>query len=123
MSGLLLRDVRPSGATPIDVLVADGRVERVEAKIEVPQDVETFDGRGELLLPGLVDAHAHLDKTLWGLPWRPHSAGPGRAGLIENERANRTALPPVAERAEALLREYVSHGTTAIRSHVDGART
>jgi len=24
------------------------------------------DGRGHLAIPGLVDAHAHLDKTLWG---------------------------------------------------------
>ena len=26
--------------------------------------------------PAFVDAHMHLDKTFWGEPWRPHSAGP-----------------------------------------------
>lgn len=70
-------------------------------------------------MPGLVDGHAHLDKTLWGLPWRPHSAGPGLAGLVENERTNRTSLPPVRERVSSLLQTYVDNGTVLIRSHVD----
>jgi hypothetical protein len=37
--------------------------------------------RGHLALPGLVHAHAHLDKTLWGLPWRPHTAVAGLDSL------------------------------------------
>lgn len=118
MSSVLLRDVRPYGGDPIDVLVRDGVVERVGTALEAA-GLDVHDGRGGLLLPGLVDAHAHLDKTLWGLPWRPHSATPGLAGLIENERRHRAELPPVAERAEGLLRAYVDNGTTAIRTHVD----
>jgi cytosine/adenosine deaminase-related metal-dependent hydrolase len=79
------------------------------------------DGRGQLALPGLVDAHAHLDKTLWGLPWRPHTAGDGLAALIENEhpgRAGRGGVT-VAQGAANLLAAYVAAGTTHIRSHVD----
>ena len=71
------------------------------------------------MLPGLVDGHAHVDKTLWGLPWRPHSAGAGLAALIENERHGRRELPPVAERAAALFETYSDQGTTLIRTHVD----
>ena len=29
---------------------------------------------GDLLLPGLVYGHMHLDKTLFGLPWTHHAA-------------------------------------------------
>ena len=71
------------------------------------------------MLPGLVDGHAHVDKTLWGLPWRPHSAGARLAALIENERIGRRELPPVSERAAALFETYSAHGTTLIRTHVD----
>jgi cytosine deaminase len=81
------------------------------------------DGGGQLALPGLVDAHAHLDKTLWGLPWRPHTAGDGLAALIENEHRGRAELAEagvtVAERAGNLLGAYVAAGTSHIRSHVD----
>ena len=79
----------------------------------------TLDGHGCLALPGLVDGHAHLDKTLWGLPWRPHSAAPRLAGLIANERSGRSELPSVASRAAALLDAYIANGTTLVRTHVD----
>ena len=116
---LLLRDVRPLGAAATDVLVGDGRITNIGPHLDAADGVPVVDGPGLLLLPGLVDAHSHLDKTLWGLPWRPHSGGPDLAGLIGNERTNRRALPPVAERAGALLDTYVAAGVTHVRSHVD----
>ena len=42
--------------------------------------------RGRLLLPGLVEAHTHLDKTLWGMGWHKHQAGPRLIDKIDNER-------------------------------------
>lgn len=73
-----------------------------------------------LKLPGFVDGHCHLDKTLWGMPWRPHVAGATVAERIEAERAVRGALPvPTVERGRALLNQMISCGTTALRTHVD----
>ena len=46
------------------------------------RSAEQVDGNGQLLLPTLVESHVHIDKTLWGLPWRPHSAGPSLKDLI-----------------------------------------
>ena len=123
MSNLLIRDVRlpaaPSGSGKrADIVISDGLIVSVGP---APQDWTDpiLDGDGRLALPGLVDGHAHLDKTLWGLPWRPHSAEPGLPGLIANERAGRRKLPPVGDRAGALLDTYIANGTTLIRSHVD----
>lgn len=119
MFDLLVRDVHLSGsASSIDIVVRAGRVESVG---EAPPawTGPTVDGRGLLALPGLVDGHAHVDKTLWGMPWRPHSAPPGLTGMIENERSERRDLPPVADRAGALLDTYIANGTTLIRTHVD----
>jgi cytosine deaminase len=120
---LLLTGVRPLGGPARDLLVTDGRITRVGERLTAPEGATVVDGRGHLAVPGLVDAHAHLDKTLWGLPWRPHSAGDGLAALIDNEHRGRAELRrqgvTVAQRAGALLGAYVAAGTSHIRSHVD----
>jgi cytosine/adenosine deaminase-related metal-dependent hydrolase len=120
---LLLTGVRPLGGPARDLLVADGKITRVGELLEAPEGATVVDGRGQLAVPGLVDAHAHLDKTLWGLPWRPHTAGDGLAALIDNEHRGRAELRrqgvTVARRAASLLAAYVAAGTSHIRSHVD----
>ena len=48
---------------------------------------------GNLVLPGLVDGHMHLDKTLTGLPWMGHAAGPTRMSRIETDKVILPHLP------------------------------
>ena len=42
------------------VLVEDGVVTAVGADVQVPGDVEAIDGGGGHLIPGIIDAHAHI---------------------------------------------------------------
>ena len=110
----------PTGA-PVNMLVQDGMITAIGAHL-TPQslDADVVDGQGALVLPGLVDGHIHLDKTLTGLPWTPHPAGPERASRIETEKALRGQWPlSVEERAAHLLRQCIALGTTALRTHVD----
>jgi len=118
---VVLRGVRPMAAGgPVDVLVRGGVIERVAPGVVPPPGASVVDGRNGILLPGLVDAHMHLDKTFWGLPWRAHEAGPTTRERIENERRLRRELAlPADEQAEGLARQAVSRGTLHIRSHVD----
>ena len=119
MSDLWLRNARlPGSDAETDIVIRNGRVDTVGT---APVDWlgPKIDAGGQLALPGLVDGHAHVDGTLWGLPWRPHSAGVGLAALIENGRAGRRELPPVSERARRLFETYSANGTTLIRTHVD----
>jgi cytosine deaminase len=120
---LLVRNVRPLGGPARDLLVEGGRISQAGERLAAPVGATVVDGRGQLALPGLVDAHAHLDKTLWGLPWRPHTAGDGLGELIANEHRGRAELAErgvtVAQRAGNLLGAYVAAGTSHIRSHVD----
>jgi cytosine deaminase len=116
---LLLRDVRPwprePGDRPVDVLIRDGRIAAGEASAGVP----VADGGGGVLLPAFADAHAHLDSTRLGLPFRPHTAGVGLAALISNDRANwRNAEGSVSERATRTLGATIASGATTVRSHV-----
>jgi dihydroorotase len=54
---LLLRDVRPYGDELVDVVVEGERIAAVGADLSGD---EVVDGRGAILLPGLVDLHTHL---------------------------------------------------------------
>ncbi|MCP2329541.1 cytosine/adenosine deaminase-related metal-dependent hydrolase [Hamadaea flava] len=115
MTSLRITDVRPWGGPATDLHVVDG----VFVATASSPDAEVVPGGGRIALPGLVDAHAHLDKTSWGTPYRPHSAGPSLASLIDNERAHRGDLGPVRERVGALLDRHIDRGVLHVRSHVD----
>jgi cytosine/creatinine deaminase len=120
LSELLLRGGRPwRCAGPADVLARDGVIARIEPGIDAP-GAEVFDIAGRLVLPGLVDAHCHLDKTLYGQAWEPHTAGDALADRIGNERRRRgeLGLPNVAN-AAALLERMVTAGTSYVRTHTD----
>jgi cytosine deaminase len=120
MSEVLLRGGRPwRRDAPADLLIRDGRIARVGASLDVP-GARVIDLDGQLLLPGLVEAHCHLDKTLYGGPWVPHSADDTLAGRIGNDLARRAELGvPSVERISALLAAMASFGTTHVRSHTD----
>jgi cytosine/adenosine deaminase-related metal-dependent hydrolase len=106
---------------PADVLVAGGAIRRIEPGIRVDDpELMVEEGDDAVLLPSFVDGHTHMDKTLWGLPWHRHSAGPRLIDKIENERVLRRSLKLSPEvQAGNQIRQAVRMGTTYIRSHVD----
>ena len=126
MSTLLLRGGRPWGRDePTDVLIEDGVIAAMGPSGDPAAgavDVEVLDVSDRLVLPGLVDAHCHLDKTLYGGPWVPHPAGDALADRIGTERRRRGELGvPAVDRIIDLLTTIVTAGTTTARSHVDVA--
>jgi cytosine deaminase len=120
MADLLLRDGRIWGHEGAgSVLVRDGVVAAVGPGVDAP-DAEVVDLAGRLVLPGLVDAHAHLDKTMYGGPWTPHTAQDTLADRIANERGRRAALGlPHPDYMRALLSAMVAAGTAHLRTHTD----
>jgi len=116
---LLIRNVRPMGGPAVDLLVQDGRIARWAPGLDAP-GTAVEDGGGAILAPGLVEAHTHLDKTLLGMGWHPHAAGPRLIDKIETERRLKRELdidPARQSARQALLSSQA--GTTHIRSHVD----
>ena len=49
------------------------------------------EGGGALLPPGLVEGHAHPDKTTWGSSWYVNDVGSALTDRIDNERDWRAA--------------------------------
>lgn len=58
---VLIKGVRLYGAgDPVDVLIADGQITRIEAGIGSEAADAEIDATGQILLPGFVDLHTHL---------------------------------------------------------------
>ncbi|MEU4313065.1 amidohydrolase [Nocardia sp. NPDC024068] len=123
MTDLLLRNGRPwtpgSPLATADILVRDGRIESIGPALPAP-DIETVDLDGALVLPGFVDTHCHLDKTLYSGPWVPNTGGRSLAGRIANGENRRAELGiPNAGYAGNLLGAMIAAGTSYVRSHID----
>jgi allantoinase len=60
--------VTPSGIRSAAVIVEDGRITALSASGEIPSNASVIDCGGYVLLPGLVDAHTHINepgRTEW----------------------------------------------------------
>jgi len=117
---IAIEGARPWGGEASTVLVEDGRISARGNDVAVPEGARRIDGTGCVMLPGLVDAHTHLDKTLLGLPWRPHDAVESLSEQIANERRvlNELKLDPALQ-SRRMAHHMLTRGTTRIRSHVD----
>ncbi|SDL37522.1 cytosine deaminase [Glycomyces sambucus] len=127
MTDLLLTGARPwtpgEPLEPADIAVSGGRIAAVGpdlAGAPEHQGAQVVDLGGAIVLPGLVDAHCHLDKTMFGGPWTPNTGGRTLEGRIRNGEGRRAELGvPSADYAANLLRAMVAAGTSFVRSHID----
>jgi cytosine deaminase len=117
---LIIKNVRPLGAELADIIIREGRIISIGPDLKADEGMSSEDGRGAIALPGLVEAHTHLDKSLLGMGWRPHQAGPSLKDKIDNERKLKKEWNIDPSRQSARQVELsLSHGSTIIRSHVD----
>jgi cytosine deaminase len=120
MTALVIRNVRPIGGTPTDILIEGGRIAALGPGLGAPAGAALEDGAGALALPGLIEGHAHIDKTLWGMAWVPNDVGPTIREKIDNERRFRAETNHDARaQSERIARAYLARGTTRMRSFVD----
>ncbi|ANS79929.1 Cytosine deaminase [Serinicoccus hydrothermalis] len=115
-----ITDVRSWGGPPCDVRVEGEHITQVTAPS--PDRPSTtgevvLEGRGRLLLPAFADVHVHLDSTRLGLPFRPHTGGPGVWTMMLNDREHwRDAEVGLVERVDHTLELMIARGTTRVRS-------
>ena len=87
-----LTNCRPAGGRLVDIGIVDGKIAIVGegATPALSNSAPALDIGGDLVLPGLVDGHMHLDKSLTGLPWMGHGVGPTRMNRVATDK---TILP------------------------------
>jgi cytosine deaminase len=115
---LVIRKVRLlDGSGPTNVLLEHGLVAAVGA--DTDGAVTSVDGTGCVVLPGLVDAHLHLDKAfLWDDPL-VHGTSRGEAFAAFRKRKADSQKPEIKARMLRALRLASQHGVTALRAQVD----
>ncbi|WP_428425383.1 amidohydrolase family protein [Pararhizobium sp.] len=119
MHDLLLRNVRPMAGESCDVLIKDGKIAGF-GTFEPKPGMSVEDGGNAIAVPGLIDAHTHLDKTTWGMPWHVNNRAAVLRERIDFERENRLEIGMDPHRQS--MRHAIglaANGGTHIRSHVD----
>ena len=119
MHDLLLRNVRPMAGERCDILIKGGKIAGF-GTFETAPGMAVEDGGGAIVAPGLIDAHTHLDKTTWGMPWHVNNRAAILRERIDFERENRLEIGIDAHRQS--MRHAIglaANGGTHIRSHVD----
>lgn len=122
MSEILYRNLRQVDGRSVDIRCRDGRITAITPSDAAPPSADPagIDCSDQLLLPPFVESHAHLDKTLWGMKWRPNSAGATLRDYIDNERrVLREINVPILKRSGALLEHCIAMGSLYFRSHID----
>ncbi|MFZ6690625.1 amidohydrolase family protein [Undibacterium sp. SXout20W] len=120
MSDLLVRNANlPDGRNGIDILVRQGRIERIDHHIPF-NDIPVLDAHGNLLTAPFVDAHFHMDAVLsYGLP-RVNQSGTLLEGIaLWGELKPHLTQEALIARAMQYCDWAVAKGLLAIRSHVD----
>jgi cytosine/adenosine deaminase-related metal-dependent hydrolase len=119
MSNLLITNARPMGGATADILIENGCIAAIGPGLTA-KNVPVEDAGGRIAIPGLVDAHTHLDKSLLGYPWYVNEVGPRLIDKIDNERKVKRDYDldaHVQSMRQSL--QSVGYGTTLIRTHVD----
>jgi cytosine/adenosine deaminase-related metal-dependent hydrolase len=119
MSNILIKNTRPMGGARADILIRDGKIEAIGQNLAA-EGFTVEDAGGRIAIPGLVDAHTHLDKSLLGYPWYRNEVGPRLIDKIDNERKvkREVGLDAHVQSMRQSL-QSVGYGTTLIRTHVD----
>jgi dihydroorotase len=103
-----------------DVLIAAGRIEQIAPRLDT-RDAERIDCRGRLVLPGLIDTHAHVYEHVtgsFGLNADLCGVHSGVTTLVDQGGASCMTLPgfrhfvaePAATRVLAFLSAYLVGG-------------
>ena len=107
----------PGKAGRWEIAIASGRITNIAPAVSEADD--TLDAQGQLVIPGLVDAHIHLDKALL-FSRRPATVGNFEEALRETLRLKQAfTIADIQARARRVLEAAIACGTTAMRSHVE----
>ena len=81
MTELRIRNVQLQDRRRVDIVLAAGRIASVMPMTASAASTSgEIDGSPYVAVPAFVDAHLHLDKTLWGQRWISNGGGPTRRG-------------------------------------------
>jgi cytosine/adenosine deaminase-related metal-dependent hydrolase len=106
----------------LDIGVVDGTIDAVSPKIDATAD-EEIDAKGNLVSPGLVDAHMHIDKAFAAAGDRipkghDDSFSFERISSLEDDYYENASIETIRDNALRDLQMAIAAGSVYVRSHV-----
>ena len=101
-----------------EIAIANGKIQHVAESIPEAA-TQTLDAAGNLVIPGFVDAHMHLDKA-YLLDRCQRVEGTFAEAMRETLQAKRAfTTNDIQTRARRAIERAIAFGTTTMRSHVE----
>ncbi len=108
------------GLISADLIISDGRIERILPAATAPADLVKVDMRCGMVWPCFVDMHTHLDKGhFWDRRPNPDGTFEGALMNVREDRIANWTAEDVRTRFEFSLKSAYAHGTKLIRTHLD----
>lgn len=118
---MLIRNVYlENGNDMIDILIKDGKFEKIGKNIEAPDGIEVLNCEGCMVLPQFIESHVHLDSALTAGDPRWNLSGTLFEGIAcWSERKEKLTKEDVKDRAREAIKKQASNGIGHVRTHVD----
>ena len=116
---LVIRNARLGGGNSAlsDIGFAGGRIAALAPRIEA--DVPSYDARGRLACPGLIESHIHLDKARIIDRCAPQERATLSPVFGVTPVKKTMTVEDIHARAAATVEECIKHGTTRMRTQVE----
>ena len=114
---LIVRNARPGGGSPVDIGIENGRIAAIAPRLAA--DGPSFDAKGRLACPGLIETHIHLDKSRIIDRCAPQERRTLSPILSVAPLKKSMSVEDVRARAARTLEDCVLHGTTRMRTQVE----
>jgi cytosine/creatinine deaminase len=101
-----------------DIGISHGKIEVIKDEINMPSEY-TFDAQKRVVIPGFVDAHMHLDKSMLNLKSDYVEGTGAEKGELTLQRKEKFTVEDITDRAERVIQRAIKAGTIAIRTNVD----
>ena len=103
---------------PVDIAIENGFIKKIAENIVAPADRVIY-GEGHVVIPGLVEAHLHLDKAL--IAGRlPNKSGTLKEAIEVTGKLKSTfTKEDVMTRATEAIEMLIQNGTTFVRTHAE----
>lgn len=117
----LIKNIFLENATEkTDILIRDGKFDKIGHNIEVDKNVEVLDCNGSMVLPQFIESHVHLDSALTAGDPRWNLSGTLFEGIAcWAERKEKLTKKDVMDRARETIRKQAANGVGHVRTHVD----
>ncbi|WP_141604342.1 amidohydrolase family protein [Terrilactibacillus laevilacticus] len=121
MIDLLLHNVKSLHCDSLlDVGIENGKIVYLSnSKSEVPNSKQIIEGNGNVLLPGLVESHIHLDKAFLLDKMNEDATNLNEAIKLTAQLKQGFTKEDIRERSLKVLKRCVDYGVTHMRCHVE----